>query len=547
MRKRTLARTGMLCALCLTALGACGSRAPSSQTDIQTTEPPASPESNQETEETTDMKDEQQNQNEYGALFEDLKLTASYKGLTQTNPIMTQRFGADPYAMVYNDRVYFYMTADAFEYDAEGNILENSYSKIHSINVVSTADMVNFTDHGSIQAASADGAATWANNSWAPAAAWKEIDGKDKFFLYFADAGGGIGVLTADSPTGPFTDPLGKGLITRETPNCSDVLWLFDPAVLVDDDGKAYLYFGGGVPEGKVSDPGTARVVQLGEDMISIVGEPVRLDVPYLFEDSGIHKANGKYYYTYCSNWQVDEAGTAQYGFHNAEIVSLESDDPMGPFTFKETILENPGKYCGLYGNNHHCVFCFRGNWYITYHSRVLEKAMGVEHGYRCTCVDSFLMQEDGTIGKIRQTFSGLEQLSSVDPYLVNRGANMAVMGGVECIPADACSLATGCGNMALSGIETGDFVVVKGVDFGDVAPTKWSAWLRSSREQAGVIQLRADKPDGDILGYLPVDQASPEFTEFTADLDRAVTGVHDLYLIFYGEGYELDTWQFVR
>ena len=218
MRKRTLARTGMLCALCLTALGACGSRAPSSQTDIQTTEPPASPESNQETEETTDMKDEQQNQNEYGALFEDLKLTASYKGLTQTNPIMTQRFGADPYAMVYNDRVYFYMTADAFEYDAEGNILENSYSKIHSINVVSTADMVNFTDHGSIQAASADGAATWANNSWAPAAAWKEIDGKDKFFLYFADAGGGIGVLTADSPTGPFTDPLGKGLITRETP-----------------------------------------------------------------------------------------------------------------------------------------------------------------------------------------------------------------------------------------------------------------------------------------------------------------------------------------
>ena len=36
------------------------------------------------------------------------------------------------------------------------------------------------------------------------------------------------------------------------------------------------LYFGGGVPEGRQADPGTGRVVELGEDMISIVGEPRR-------------------------------------------------------------------------------------------------------------------------------------------------------------------------------------------------------------------------------------------------------------------------------
>lgn len=545
MQKGRIAKSGFLYFTCLLILCACGGKSP--QSEIQETEKPEVQESKQETEESEDMSQQEQQSNDYSTLFDGIQLTKSYKGLDETNPLMTQRFGADPYAMVYGDRVYFYMTADAFEYDAEGNIVENTYGKIHSINVISTSDMVNFTDHGSIHAASATGAATWAHNSWAPAAAWKEIDGKPKFFLYFADAGGGIGVLTADSPTGPFTDPLGKGLITRQTPNCSDVLWLFDPAVLVDDDGKAYLYFGGGVPEGRVSDPGTARVVQLGDDMISIVGEPVRIDVPYLFEDSGIHKAGDKYYYTYCSNWQVDDEGTATYGFHSAEIVSMESDSPMGPFTVKETILENPGKYFGLYGNNHHCVFSFKGNWYITYHTRLLEKNMGVEHGYRCTHVDSFTMQEDGTIGKIRQTRKGREQLVYVNPYEINRAVNMAVMGGIECVPADADSEKYGAGNMALGGIDTGDFIMVKGVDFGGESPSKWNVRLKNPEGGTGVIQLRMDGPTGDVLGYLPVNEAASEFTEYIAELTQQATGVHDLCLIFYGEGYEIESWQFIR
>lgn len=64
---------------------------------------------------------------------------------------------------------------------------------------------------------------------------------------------------------------------------------------MVDDDGTGYLAFGGGIPEGRQEAPGTARIVKLGEDMISLAEDPVRLDVPWLFEDSGINKINGKY------------------------------------------------------------------------------------------------------------------------------------------------------------------------------------------------------------------------------------------------------------
>lgn len=499
-----------------------------------------------------EMETKMENEEEdYMTEFENVTITKSDKGLEDTNPLMTQRFGADPYAMVYEDRVYIYMTADTFEYDGAGNPVENTYSKINQINVISTADMVNFTDHGSIRAASNLGSAKWARNSWAPAAAWKEIDGKPQFFLYFADAGGGIGVLRSDSPTGPFTDPLGEALISRQTPNCSDVLWLFDPAVLMDDDGKAYIYFGGGVPEGKVADPGTARVAELGEDMISIVGEPITIDAPYLFEDSGIHKAGGKYYYTYCSNWQVDEAGTEQYGFYNGEIVSMVSENPMGPFTYQETILKNPGSVFGLGGNNHHCVFQFQDRWYITYHTRVLEQAMGVEKGYRCTHIDEFVMQEDGSIGIIKQTLKGREQLIDVDAYERNRAVTFAVMGGVNTVPADSTSSYYGSGNMALSEIQSGDFVKIAGVDFGSTSPVSLCMTLRNQEEMdaSGAVEIRIDSLEGEILGYLPVSdlQEGREFTESVAELSKEVTGVHDLFFIFGGAGYEIEEWQFQK
>jgi len=480
---------------------------------------------------------------DFEEMFKGVRTAIPAKGMNDTNPIMTQKYGADPYAMVYGDTVYFYMTADAYEYDAAGNIIENSYQKIKTLNVVSTKDMINFEDHGEVQVTKS---AKWANNSWAPAAAWKNIDGKDKFFLYFADAGGGIGVLSAPSPLGPFTDPIGKGLIRRDMPNCGNVLWLFDPAVLVDDDGKAYIYFGGGVPQDKISDPGTGRVAQLGDDMISIVGEAVRIDVPYLFEDSGIHKFNNKYYYTYCTNWQVDQAGTDKYGFHNAEIACLESDSPMGPFTYKETILDNPGKYIGWYGNNHHCVFTFKGRWYMTYHSRVLEKKLGIEHGYRITNINEFTIQEDGTIGKISQLLIGREQLEWVNPYEENNATKVALMSGLNTVAADEQAITTGCGTYALGEVKSGAFVKVQGVDFGETAPKKFIARIKNNNAEIGAIALRSDQLSSDAFGYLAVDETTgEEFAEFTAELIADVTGVQDLFLVFSGEGFEVLSWRF--
>ena len=486
---------------------------------------------------------------DFEAVFKDVKLAKTYKGFINNNPIIEQHYGADPFALVYDDTVYFYMTADAYEYDEKGEIKENSYSKIRSLYVVSTKDMINFTDHGEITIAGANGATKWAHNSWAPAAAWKMIDGKPKFFLYFADNGGGIGVVCADSPVGPFRDELGHGLIRRDMENCGNVEWLFDPAVLVDDDGRAYIYFGGGVPRGedgqpKASHPMTARCAELGDDMMSLKAVPEVIDAPYLFEDSGIHKFGDTYYYSYCSNFSVDKAGTDEYGFENGEIIIMESKNPLGPFTFKERILRNPGYYWGVGGNNHHAIFRFKDQWYITYHTRMLEKEQGILHGYRSTSIDELNISADGTIGDTKMTKDGRKQVGTLNPYETINGATFAVMGGVDTAPADEVSKKYGCGNLLLTAIDPGDFVKLQGVDFGGKGAKKVSATVRTNGKD-GAIRVTTKYANGTVAGYIAVKSDGNDTTVCTAVFDEPITGLQDVYFTFSGEGYEIIDWKF--
>jgi arabinoxylan arabinofuranohydrolase len=442
---------------------------------------------------------------------------------------------------VYGDRVYLYMTGDEPMKGTDDKPRTNDYSNITTLRVLSSADLVNWEDHGSVKAAGGSGAARWASNSWAPCAAWKTVDGKDKFFLYFANSGGGIGVLTADSPTGPFTDPLGKPLISRMTPTCSEVTWLFDPAVLVDEDGSAYLYFGGGIPEGKASDPGTARVVKLKEDMISLDGDPVAINPPWLFEDSGINRIGDTYVYSYCSNFNVPGSGSAQ-GFGGGEIVYMISDNPMGPFTYAGQVLKNPGTFFGVGGNNHHCMFSFRDQWYITYHAATVDRDMGWNAGYRSTFVDRLELNEKGLPAPSRGTYAGVAQTQALDPYVKVNGATAESMAGATTELAEAADKKAGTGTMMTVSTTPGGWVCVSGADFGTEGAGKIRAAVRS--EVPGRIEVAADSPDGQAIAAMEIP-ACEENTEVEAVLSVTLTGVHDVYFRFTESGTALAEWKF--
>lgn len=462
------------------------------------------------------------------------------------NPLMTHKFSADPYALVYDGRVYLYMTGDTYCYNDDGSIGQIKYSAIDTIRVISSEDLVNWTDHGDIAAAGKNGAASWGANSWAPAACYKIIDGKPKFFLYFANSGNGIAVLTSDSPTGPFIDPIGEALVSRKTPTCAEVTWLFDPAVLVDDDGCGYLYFGGGVPsDDKASNPGTARVVKLSEDMIHLESDPVPIEnVLYLFEDSGINKIGNKYIYSYCSNFSVPKGGCEGYGFGNGEIITMVSDNPMGPFSTVGSILKNPEYFFEYGGNNHHCMFEFNGKWYVTYHASLIGEKMGQNLGYRSVNIDEISIDENGLFGVATGTVAGVEQLYSFNPRRETLFSTMANQMGISVIAGDNNSQTNPDARDSHVLIEEdGAFIQIIGADFGDGART-CKAKIKASADNNSVISIRTDALNGDDLGRIEI-MPGGECMEIEIPLASQLSGISDIYFVFEGKGTECYSWIF--
>ncbi len=466
------------------------------------------------------------------------------KLLGNSNPLIDYDYGADPFALVYDGRVYLYMTADKLQYE-DGNVIDNDYSYINKLHVISSDDMVNWTDHGFIQVAGPNGVAKWANFSWAPAVAYKQIDGVDKFFLYFCNSGGGIGVLEGESPVGPWKDPNGKALIDGSTPGVQGVPWIFDPAVMVDDDGTGYLAFGGGVPEGQDLNPKSARIVKLADNMTSLAndadGVPQMIDAPCMFEDGGIHKANGKYYYSYCSNFSGNHSEIEGYPGYGI-ICYMVSDDPMGPYTYGGEILQNPSYYFNVGGNNHHALFEFNGTTYITYHAQTLGKALGIEKGYRSTHINEVEYYEDGSIKPIDADMKGVSQLKAFSPYSEVAGTTIGWNSGIA--PRDL-----GGNNMVLSSINNGDWLAIGGVDFGENGAETFEAEVAGLA--GGKIELRLDSPDGELIGTLNVESGNGDkFTTLSCSVENAV-GEHTLFFVYSGEGtdelMEVQSWQFTE
>ena len=472
----------------------------------------------------------------------------AYKAIGNHNPLMGHKFGADPFGMVDGDRLYVYMTDDHI-YKANGQpVGDSDYSDCRNVTVISSTDLVNWTDHGTQPVSGADGPATWANNMWAPCAAHKTIDGKEKYFLYFADNASGIGVVTSNHPYGPWKQPSGMNqLISRNTPNCSDVTWLFDPAVLTDDDGKSYLYFGGGVPEKKEADPGTARCVQLGDDMISIVGTPKTINPPYLFEDAGINKVGGKYLYSYCSNW------TSNSGPGVANIAYMKSDNPLGPFTYVGKCFDNPvgASWSGGGGNNHHAIVEFKGKYYILYHNRSLKSAMRGDNKditndmeVRSTCISEIQVDtQNATITHLTSsgiTEAGVTQVRNFDPYQEVPGATMAWERGIT---TQYTKRATKY--VCTAEATKGSWMGLSNVDFGSGA-IAFTAKVKGK----GIIKVCKSKPDAkglsNTIAYAEIPSAS-SYTTVTVPVVNIPTNVlSNLYIVFSDEA-SLESWSFIR
>lgn len=297
------------------------------------------------------------------------------------NPLVTNIFTADPAAMVHNGKFYIYCGHDEQVAGASDFVMWNWH-------ILSSSDMVNWTDHG---AKLSVGDFNWANaNAWAGHAI--ERNGKFYWYVPLQNKNGshgwmGIGVAVADSPTGPFRDARGSALITSQTKTAEDMLNI-DPAVFIDDDGAAYIYWGSW---------GQIRMARLQDNMIELAETPKVVNAPRFFEAAWVHKRNGIYYLSYSA------------GSNPATIEYCTSNSPYGPWTHRGVVNDR------VYNSptNHHAIVEFQNQWYFVYHNGL---APGGGEFRRSVCVDYLYYNEDGTMKKVVQTTKGVDPVGTAPP-----------------------------------------------------------------------------------------------------------------------------------
>ncbi|GAA0493417.1 glycoside hydrolase [Paractinoplanes deccanensis] len=425
------------------------------------------------------------------------------------NPIVQTIYTADPAPLVHNGRVYLYTG-----HDEDGS----TWFTMKDWRVYSSADMVNWTDHGS--------PLSLATFSWASANAWagQAVQRNGKFYWYVpmtvrATGQMGIGVAVSSSPTGPFTDAIGRPLVSNGQ---------IDPTVFIDDDGQAYLYWGN--PD--------LWYVKLNADMTSYSGSPTKIPLttagfgtrtgdasrPTLFEEGPwVYKRNGLYYLVFaakcCSEF----------------IAYSTAPGPTGPWTYRGTIMPTQGSSF----TNHAGVIDFNGGSYFFYHNGALPGGGGFT---RSVAVEKFAYRSDGTIPTITMTTAGVPQVGTLDPYVRQEAENVAWASGVETERASE-------GGLNVGFIENGDYLKVKGVAFGSGAG---SLTVRTASATAGGrVEVRLDGPTGTLAGTCTAAGTGGWQTWTTVSCPiSGATGTRDLYLRFTGgSGYLMNVnwWQFSR
>jgi beta-xylosidase len=313
-------------------------------------------------------------------------------------PLITHIYTADPSVHVFEDQLYIYPSHDLDQDNPSTQ--DGDQFAMADYHVFSMENMKSMpVDHG--QVLHVDEVPWAAQQMWAPDAAFKN----DTYYFYFPakDLEGifRIGVATSKSPAGPFAPQ----------PEPIEGSFSIDPAVFVDDDGQAYIYFGGlwggqlenwrtgnfdpgGVEPGPGEPALGPRVAKLSPDMLSFDESVQEISItdengnPLLagdharryFEAPWVHKYNGVYYLSYST-------GDTHF------IAYATSENPAGPFVFRGYVL-NPV----LGWTTHHSIVEFQGKWYLFYHDSSLSG--GVSHKRNLKVAELFY-NPDGTIQTI--------------------------------------------------------------------------------------------------------------------------------------------------
>lgn len=447
-------------------------------------------------------------------------------------------FFADPTCVEYEGRLYVYGTNDTQQLESTSPDSPNTYEKIHSFQVVSTEDMVNWTYHGTIDICKA--APKCLGVSWAPTiVSRKEDDGLTHFYMFYSSSGSGVGLITSTSPVGPWENPLGREFVLSGDAEIGDCPNPFDPGVMIDDNGVGWLAFGAGkATEGNDHYPGSQRIVRLADDMIHPASDFMEIKAPYHFEANELNYIGGKYVYIYNTSWvdrtewdiQEIDAPTQCCMSYMTTPTPLVTES----WKYEDNILRNPGDEGLEHSNNHTHLHKYKGEWYMFYHTLSLQRTLGVTGGYRSICVDKIKVDEkNAKITRGSMTMEGVAQLQKLDvtktqPASQSSATSRIVYEETE-TPGEIIVHATAPGQgFKVSGIKSpldakSISVKVKG---------------------KGIMSLHAGNQNGPFLSKIEFENA--DWNDIISSIDEEILRTDDLYFSFDEGDFYFKEWRII-
>jgi len=195
-----------------------------------------------------------------------------------------------------------------------------------------------------------------------------------------------IGVAVADTPLGPWRDAHPQGPIVSQAVPKPNHIENIDPTVLVDADGRVYMYWG---------TFGQLRAVEIAADMVTPIG-PVHTvtTADGFFEAPWLFKRSDTYYLAYAANRAGRDSDCTPTLYH-ACIAYASAPSPLGPWTYRGVMLDPVSST-----TSHPGIIEFNGQWYLLYHT---ADAAGGGHFRRSVAIDRLEWDDTLTPAGIRK------------------------------------------------------------------------------------------------------------------------------------------------
>lgn len=327
-----------------------------------------------------------------------------------------------------------------------------------------------------------------------------EKDGKYYLYAYIINSIGCVAV--SDRPEGPFR-LLSKYKYTIPDEICCNG-WFIDPGVLVDDDGRTYIYCG--YERSFMAEINSENMYEVldGTCIEHIIPIEKTEDFPdedgLFFEACSPRKVGDTYYLIYSPK-------------QGSRLAYATSDKPTGPFRYRGYIVDNGADYPG--GNDHGSIVQVNGQWYIFYHRMTNGTIMS-----RRGCAEKITILPDGTIPTVEMTSLGFED--SLDPYKITPAEIACVLKGGAVVTEKSVF------ERVLTNVTEGCVIGYKYFDFGDDFGSKT---MELSVNTAGtgcdsILHVLIDGENGEEIGHIRIGRNGGVVTERV----KAVAGRHSLF-----------------